>query len=164
MSARTLPRDATPFYRDTRILAIIAQIIFVVAIVLVLGFFIRNMILGLRASNIPIGWGFLQQEAGFAISEGPTFAPSDTYLQAYLVGVANTLRIAVSGIILTTLLGLLWGWLAFQATGYSVRWPADTLTSSATHPCWCSSSSGTSPLSSSFPTSKKVLRSPALAI
>lgn len=109
MSARSLPRDTTPFYRDTRILALIAQILFALVVVLLLGYLIRNMLVGLRASNIPIGWSFLQQEAGFAISEGPTFSPSDTYLKAYLVGVANTLRIAASGIVLATLLGLLIG-------------------------------------------------------
>ncbi len=109
MSARQLPGETIPFYRDTRVLAVIAQVLFAVFVVLLLGYFIRNMILGLRASNIPMGWGFLQQEAGFAISEGPTFAPADTYLKAYMVGVANTLRIAVSGIILATLLGLFVG-------------------------------------------------------
>lgn len=109
MSARNLSRDAIPFYRDTRILAIIAQIVFALVIVLILGFLIRNMLVGLRASNIPIGWNFLRQEAGFAIAEGPTFNPSDTYLQAYLVGVANTLRVAASGIVLATLVGLFVG-------------------------------------------------------
>ncbi|MBI1293899.1 ABC transporter permease subunit [bacterium] len=120
MSARSLPRDATPFYRDTRFLAIIAQVLFAIAIVLILGFFIRNMILGLQASNIPLGWGFLQQEAGFAIAEGPTFAPSDTYLQAYIVGVTNTLRVAVSGVVLATLLGLFVG-LARLSNNWLVR-------------------------------------------
>jgi general L-amino acid transport system permease protein len=109
MSARNLTRNAIPFYRDTRILAIIAQIVFALIMILVFSFFIRNMLVGLRASNIPIGWGFLQQEAGFAIAEGPAFSPSDTYLRAYLVGVANTLRVAISGVVLATLVGLLVG-------------------------------------------------------
>jgi general L-amino acid transport system permease protein len=109
VSIRNLSREGTPFYRDTRVLAAIAQITFAVIVALLLGFFIRNMLNGLRASNIPIGWSFLQQEAGFAISEGPAFNPSDTYLQAFLVGVANTLRVAASGIVLATVLGLLVG-------------------------------------------------------
>lgn len=120
MSARNLSRDVTPFYRDTRFLAIIAQIVFAIFIVLLFAFLIRNMLVGLRASNIPIGWGFLQQEAGFAIAEGPTFAPSDTYLRAYLVGVANTLRVAVSGIFLATLLGLFVG-IARLSTNWLLR-------------------------------------------
>ncbi|MBX2999074.1 MAG: ABC transporter permease subunit [Caldilineaceae bacterium] len=109
MSARNLSRDVTSFYRDTRFLAIIAQILFALVMVLIFAFFIRNMLVGLRASNIPIGWGFLSQEAGFAIAEGPAFSPSDTYLRAYLVGVANTIRVAASGVVLATLVGLLVG-------------------------------------------------------
>jgi general L-amino acid transport system permease protein len=109
MSAGNLPHERIPFYRDTRVLAVIAQILFALFIALLLGFFIRNMVVGLRASNIPLGWDFLRLEASFAIAEGPAFSPSDTYLRAFLVGVANTLRMAVSGIILTTLLGLFVG-------------------------------------------------------
>jgi general L-amino acid transport system permease protein len=109
MSAGNVSHERIPFYRDARVLAVIAQVLFAVFIVLLLGFFIRNMLIGLRASNIPIGWDFLRLEAGFAIAEGPSFSPSDTYLRAFLVGVANTLRIAVSGVILATLVGLIVG-------------------------------------------------------
>jgi general L-amino acid transport system permease protein len=109
MSAGNVSHERIPFYRDARVLAVIAQVLFAVFIILLLGFFIRNMLIGLRASNIPIGWDFLRLEAGFAIAEGPSFSPSDTYLRAFLVGVANTLRVAVSGVILATLVGLIVG-------------------------------------------------------
>lgn len=110
MSATIGPvQESIPFYRDSRVLAVLAQVIFVIIIALSGWFLINNMLTGLRESNIPIGWEFLQQEAGFAIAEGARFDPSDTYLRAFIVGVGNTVRVAISGIALATILGLIAG-------------------------------------------------------
>ncbi|MCL4859255.1 MAG: ABC transporter permease subunit [Caldilineaceae bacterium] len=100
---------AVPFYRDVRILAILAQVAFVLVVVAAGAFFINNLVVGLRASNIPLGWNFLRQEAGFEIAEGPLFSPSESYARAFAVGVSNTVRVAIVGIVLATLLGLLVG-------------------------------------------------------
>jgi general L-amino acid transport system permease protein len=109
-SSLTLPaRPTIPFYRDTRILALLTQLLFVVIVVLVAGYLINNMRLNLRASNIPFGWSFLGQEAGFEIAEGPAFNPAQSYARAFGVGLANTVRVAVSAIALATLLGLIIG-------------------------------------------------------
>jgi general L-amino acid transport system permease protein len=99
----------TPFYRDTRVLAILAQIAFVVALVLVALFLYINVRQGLAATGRTFGWNFLSQTAGFEIAEGPVFLPSDTYRRAFVVGAINTVRVAGVGIILATLLGLLIG-------------------------------------------------------
>jgi general L-amino acid transport system permease protein len=103
------PGPATPFYRDVRIVGILVQVLFVIVVALVGLFFVNNMISGLRASNIPLGWNFLRQEAGFAIAEGLAFDPAQSYARAFGVGIANTIRVAVIGIILATLLGLIMG-------------------------------------------------------
>ena len=108
-SLRDPINQSIPFYRDVRIIAVIAQIVFVIVVGLVGWFLVNNMLNGLRASSIPLGWDFLNLEAGFAISEGPVFEPTDTYQRAFFVGVINTLRIAVSGIILATILGIVTG-------------------------------------------------------
>lgn len=109
MTVSNPPRDRTAFFRDTRVLAVAAQVAFALVMIMLGYFLINNMLVSLRASNIPLGWGFLQQEAGFAIAEGPTFSPTDTYLRAFTVGVTNTLRVALVGIVLATLLGLFTG-------------------------------------------------------
>jgi general L-amino acid transport system permease protein len=70
----------------------------------------------MAAQGIPFSFAFLSQEAGFSLSEGVTYAPgeglrpyypSDTYLQALLAGFFNTLKVALTGIAVATLLGLL---------------------------------------------------------
>ncbi|MGC8877363.1 ABC transporter permease subunit [Thermus sp.] len=70
----------------------------------------------MAAQGIPFSFGFLREEAGFSLSEGLTYAPgeglrpfypSDTYLQALLAGFLNTLKVALLGLVLSTLLGLL---------------------------------------------------------
>jgi His/Glu/Gln/Arg/opine family amino acid ABC transporter permease subunit len=82
--------------------------------VLAVGWFLyNNMVTRLAAGNTAAGgalsWGFLGQTAGFGISEGPTFRPEESYGRAYIVGVINTLRVGVVGIILATVLGLFAG-------------------------------------------------------
>jgi general L-amino acid transport system permease protein len=98
-----------PFYRDVRIIAIMAQIAFVILIGLLFWWLFSNMIAGLRAARIPLGFGFLRQTAGFALGEGIPFQPTDPYSRALLVGIVNTLRVAVLGIILATVLGIIIG-------------------------------------------------------
>jgi general L-amino acid transport system permease protein len=64
----------------------------------------------MRTRGIQSGFDFLGQPAGFDIGE--TLIPYESmrpYWQAFLVGVVNTLRVAIVGIVLTTLLGTLLG-------------------------------------------------------
>jgi general L-amino acid transport system permease protein len=64
----------------------------------------------LAARQIRSGFGFLGQPAGFDIGEGPiAYTPRDSYLWAFGAGIANTLRVAVCGIVLATVLGTLVG-------------------------------------------------------
>ena len=95
-----------PFYRNVRVLAWLAQVAFALGVV-GLGWLLLTTMLGnLQRQGIPISFAFLPQPAGFGISEGLPFQPSQSYLTAFGVGVVNTLRAAVAGIILATLLGI----------------------------------------------------------
>src|SRR5215468_629690 len=95
-----------PFYRNVRVLAWLAQVAFALGVV-GLGWLLLTTMLGnLQKQGIPISFAFLPQPAGFGISEGLPFQPSQSYLTAFAVGVVNTLRVAVTGIILATLLGI----------------------------------------------------------
>ena len=96
-----------PFYRNVKVLSALAQIVFVLLVVFALTVLLRTMLAGLRRSNIPLGWEFLGQTAGFAIPEsGIPYQPTDSFGRALLVGVANTLRVSLLGIVLATLLGV----------------------------------------------------------
>jgi general L-amino acid transport system permease protein len=75
--------------------------------VLVAWFLVHNTAANLEDRRIASGFSFLEREAGFEISESPflRYSASDTYLRALFVGLGNTLRVAVVGILAATLLG-----------------------------------------------------------
>jgi len=61
----------------------------------------------LEERRIASGLGFLGREAGFEIGESAflRYSAADSYLRALLVGVTNTLAVAVIGVVLATGLG-----------------------------------------------------------
>lgn len=82
------------------------------AIVLILvamagAFLWHNTLENLATRQIRSGFEFLHQQAGFDIGEGLlAYTPQDSYLRAFLAGVANTLRVALFGIVTATVLGI----------------------------------------------------------
>ena len=78
-------------------------------VILLLVILYTNMLKGLRGLGLTLNLDFLQDEAGFDISEGIPYEPSDVYLKAFWVGILNTLKVSIIGIVCATLLGLLFG-------------------------------------------------------
>jgi general L-amino acid transport system permease protein len=69
-----------------------------------------NALHNLSARRISTGFAFLWREAGMPIADTwLAYSPKDTYLRAFVVGVGNTLRVAVIGIVLATILGTMIG-------------------------------------------------------
>lgn len=99
-----------PFWRDIRFLKVFLQVLFLVGVFALLGFFYSNMMRGLNEQGHPLSLSFLFEEAGFDISDRIIdYDLSDTYLKAYLVGVLNTLRVSIIGIVCATVLGFIFG-------------------------------------------------------
>ena len=98
-----------PFWRDVRVLGVLFQVVFLFGVILLLVILYRNMLTGLDSLGLPLNFNFLQDEAGFGISEGIAYDPSDTYLKAFWVGILNTLKVSIIGIVCATLIGLLFG-------------------------------------------------------
>jgi len=74
------------------------------------GFLAYNTQQNMQVRGIQSGFDFLGQAAGFDIGETMiAYDPSQSYGRALWVGVLNTLRVAVIGIVLTTVLGVLIG-------------------------------------------------------
>src|ERR1700680_2471370 len=97
-------------WRDARLRGIALQIVFVAAIVAVIGFLAYNTVVNLRRSSIASGFGFLDREAAFGIGESLiAYSPADTYARAFLVGLLNTLYVAGLGVVLATILGTVMG-------------------------------------------------------
>ena len=99
----------TALWRDARVLAVVGQTVFVVALVLLAALAYANMMRGLERLGLRLQLGFLSLEAGFGISEGIAYNPGDSYGRAFVVGVVNTLRVSVVGILLATVVGLFVG-------------------------------------------------------
>ena len=67
----------------------------------------RNIVANLEVRQIRSGFGFLRDPAGFNIGELLFEYPSrDSYLRAFAVGMSNTLRVALAGIVLASVLGV----------------------------------------------------------
>jgi general L-amino acid transport system permease protein len=91
--------------RHERIRAAVAQLAVAALVLALVGWLAAGVLADMRARNLVPGLGFLRNVAGFGISEGPAFAPTDSYGRALVVGLANTLRVAVLGIVLATVWG-----------------------------------------------------------
>ncbi|MCP3891184.1 MAG: ABC transporter permease subunit [Desulfobulbaceae bacterium] len=64
----------------------------------------------LEARNIASGFGFMSLESGMPISNSLLpYSPADSYGYAFFIGTLNTLFVAVLGIILSTILGIVVG-------------------------------------------------------
>lgn len=97
-------------WNDPGVRSIVYQIVAVAIVAWVAWFLVSNTLHNLSSRNISTGFGFLGREAGFAIGETAIrYTPADTYGRAVMVGILNTLRVAVTGIVLATLLGTLIG-------------------------------------------------------
>lgn len=103
--------------RATR--GLIYQIIALGLVVLGIAYLASNTQSNMAARGIPSGFDFLSVSAGFDIGETifVDYQPGDSYAKAIGVGVLNTLKVAVVGIILTTILGVLLGVGRFSRNG-----------------------------------------------
>ena len=99
----------TPFWRDIRFIRILLQILFLLGVLLLAGILYTNMQRGLKNLNLELNLDFLSNEAGFYISEGGGYDPSDAYHNAFWVGILNTIKVSLIGIISATVLGLSFG-------------------------------------------------------
>jgi general L-amino acid transport system permease protein len=98
-------RKAAPFWRDERVLKVLAQIAFVILVFAAGAWALSNY----RERELTFSYSFLDEEASFHLAEGIEFSPTDSYARAFLVGVVNTIRVASLGIVFATLVGLVTG-------------------------------------------------------
>ncbi len=111
MTARAAPPKTRDWsLRSRAVRALIYQVLALGLIALGVWFLAHNTMENMRVRGIQSGFDFLTGPAGFDIGELLIpYESVDPYWKAFLVGVLNTLRVAVIGIVLTTLLGTLVG-------------------------------------------------------
>ena len=89
---------------------IIPQLITLLVVVLIFGFFTFNAQINMDNRGIEFGFGFLTQESSFDVQFSLIdYDGSHSYARAYLVGLLNTLLVAFIGIIISTILGVIIG-------------------------------------------------------
>ena len=86
------------------------QIVVVGLVGLLAWYLVSNTIDNLERQKIASGFHYLDREAGFEIGDTMiAYSPASTYARAILVGLLNTIKVSVLGIILATVLGTLVG-------------------------------------------------------
>jgi general L-amino acid transport system permease protein len=96
-----------PLWHNQRVIGILLQIVVISLVITVLIFLGNNLVNNFQQQNIGFGFDFLGSTAAFDISDQVIdFQPSDTNSKAIFVGLLNSLRVMVVGILLATLIGV----------------------------------------------------------
>ena len=107
---RPLLKTEIPFWRDERVLRLIAQVVSSVLVIGFVIFLVVNFFNAAEQRGLSLGYDFLAESAGFPISESVIeYDPSKSFGYAFVIGVLNTLKVAVMGIVVATILGTLVG-------------------------------------------------------
>ncbi len=99
------------FLYDPKVRGIFYQIVLVAAVVFLFYVAATNAIENLQRAKIASGFGFLNNTAGFDVSQAliQFSAAGSTYGDAFIVGLLNTLIVSAIGIFFTTILGFVIG-------------------------------------------------------
>lgn len=98
------------FWRDARVRSVIVQFVVLAAIAGGLFWLGQNAAASLARQQIATGFGFLDHTAGFGIIQSLIdYSERSSYGRALVVGLLNTVLVAVLGIVFATLLGFIVG-------------------------------------------------------
>jgi len=104
------PRRRDWSWRSEAFRALVYQLLAVAVVAFSVWYLASNTLANMQARGIKSGFDFLVQPAGFDIGESLVhYDALDAYWKAFLVGVLNTLRVAIIGIVAATILGALLG-------------------------------------------------------
>jgi general L-amino acid transport system permease protein len=97
------------------------QVAAIVAIVAAIAWLVIITAQHMRVRGIHSGFDFMSRPAGFSIGESIVpFDSSESFAKAFLVGLSNTLRVSLPGIVLATLLGAIIG-IGQQSSNWLMR-------------------------------------------
>ncbi|PTY37413.1 amino acid ABC transporter permease [Saccharospirillum sp. MSK14-1] len=95
---------------DKTVRSIIYQVLVFGGVFFLGWYLVSNVQTNLDEQNIATGFGFLDREASFGISESViAYSPESNYGRALLVGILNTIKVSLTGIILASIIGTLIG-------------------------------------------------------
>jgi len=101
---------AAHFWNDEKTRGVLYQVLTAMLVAFIGYYLISNVQENMAKQSIASGFGFLHREAAFEIGEKSIeYSAADSYGRALVVGVLNTLKVSVIGIVLTTILGTIIG-------------------------------------------------------
>jgi len=111
MTNKQLPVDGKGLLNNPQHRAIFFQALALALVVFFAFYFANNMFDNIESRGITTGFAFLDNTAGFGISQ--TLIPYDdgtsTFMDVFIVGLLNTILVSVLGIIFASIIGLLLG-------------------------------------------------------
>jgi general L-amino acid transport system permease protein len=113
-----MPSVVTPWWRNRRLIPWLVQGAAGLVLLVLIAFLLGNLVRNLTAAGLLLSWGWLDNPAGFDVSE--TRLPFDAglpYWRALLAGLVNTLRVVLAGLVGATVLGTLVGVASFSGNG-----------------------------------------------
>lgn len=124
-----LASEAVPFYNDPNKRSILFQVATLLMVGLLAFYLLSNTLTNLEKQSIATGIGFLQKEAAFEIGESAiAYSAADTYGRALVVGFLNTLIVSFVGIVISIILGTIFGvarlssnWLLSKLAGWYIE-------------------------------------------
>lgn len=114
------PAGRPAFWRQTRTLAVLAQVLVVAVVLVVLYGALSTVGRSFARHNIRLDWSVFAQPAGFELTalqwtvdfetlRFKRYEPTDSNAEAIVAGLFNTVQVAVMGIVLATVLGVIVG-------------------------------------------------------
>ena len=97
-----------PLWRDIRVLRVLAQVAFLLAVGGLLWWLWSNLRTNLASSGITTSFGYLDRPGGFDIRDSD-YRPTQPVRAAIVVGFVNTIRVSAVGIFLALVIGSLIG-------------------------------------------------------
>ena len=95
---------------DTRYRSLTIQVVATLAFMLLAAWLVNNTVQNLAALGKTFSFGFLGARAGYDINQHLiSYTNDDTHARAALVGILNTLLVAVFGCLLATIIGVFVG-------------------------------------------------------
>jgi general L-amino acid transport system permease protein len=97
-----------PFWRDVRVLHVLVQVAFVVALIVAVNYLWGNLQVNARRVGLQLGFDYLDRPFGVDIADS-SFRPTQPVRDAILVGYVNTIRVSAVGVAFALLLGVVIG-------------------------------------------------------
>lgn len=121
LRSKKKPKRLSALWRDERFITLMVQGIFIVLIIVVGSFMLKNLQLTWEKQGSSLSFHFLTQNTGFEAAQ--TLIPitrTSPIFQTLLAGLINTIYVSILGIIFSTILGIIIG-IAYLSNNFIVR-------------------------------------------